>query len=198
MDPLKFLCFSIHTTTSTLPSYLRTVPEAIVSLLCFFSCPSLFPYAPHLPLQPFILISVFNVSLLNPADPSPFHLSLSLPRFQLPILCSLPSGLPTICYESPIFPWQNWWGESNNWLLCFHLFSELAPWKESLYLRGLHHFGRYVLWCSYRKKDLVWLEFLGPMGKSELLWVVTPSLTSPEQHAASMENSRNKPSTVDS
>lgn len=184
---IKNLCFSIHMTISTLLSYPCTIPETIVSPLWLFF--ALFYF--HT-LCAFLFNLSFSSRFLKFPSLTPLTPHLHLPHFWLPILCSLPSGLPTICYESSIFPWQN------RWLLCFHLLSELALWKESLYLRGLHRLGRYVLCCSYRKKDLVWLEFLGPMGKSELVWVVTPFLTSPKQHAASLENSRNKASTVDS
>lgn len=163
----------------------------------FFSCPSLFPYAPRLSLQPLILVSVFTISLLNPADPSPFHLSLTLPRFRLPILCGLPSGLPTICYESSIFPWQNW---GIQWLA-----SLLSPALRTCAVKGIFvpqgpSSPREVCAVLFIQKKGFGLSgiFWGPMGKCELVWVVTPSLTSPKQHAASLEKGRNKPSTVDS
>lgn len=140
----------------------------------FLPFPSLTPLTPHL----FIYLSLSS--------------SLSTPY----PLQAYPLASPPFAMSLPFSHDRS--RESNDWLLCFHLLSELAPWKESLYLRGLHRLGRYVLCCSYSKKDLVWLEFLGPMGKCELVWVVTPSLTSPKQHAASLENGRNKPSTVDS
>lgn len=52
--------------------------------------------------------------------------------------------------------------------------------------------------CVVHTEKRIWSDwnFWGPMGKSELVWVVTPFLTSPKQHAASLESSRNKPSTV--
>lgn len=187
---IKNLCFSIHMTISTLLSYPCTIPETIVSPLWLFLALLYF----HT-----LCAFLFNLSFSSRFLKFPSLTPLT-PHLHLPLSSSLltPHPLqptlwpPHICYESSIFPWQN------RWLLCFHLLSELALWKESLYLRGLHRLGRYVLCCSYRKKDLVWLEFLGPMGKSELVWVVTPFLTSPKQHAASLENSRNKASTVDS
>lgn len=140
----------------------------------FLPFPSLTPPTPHL----FIYLSLFLA-------------------FDSPSSAAYPLASPPFAMSLPFSHDRT--GESNDWLLCFHLLSELALWKESLYLRGLHRLGRYVLCCSYRKKDLVWLEFFwGPMGKCELVWVVTPSLTSPKQHAASLEKGRNKPSTVDS
>lgn len=100
MDPLTFLCFSVHTTTSMLPSYLRTVPEAIVSLLCFFLAllyfhmlhtflfnlsfssrflmvPSLTPLTPHLFIYPSLFLA-FNSpsSAVYPLASPPFAMSL--------------------------------------------------------------------------------------------------------------------------
>lgn len=111
--------------------------------------------------SPLLILSwfVFNRSVSSPFFPLPsltswplsFSSVPSFPRFRLPILFSLPSGLPTICYESSTFPWPKRWRQSNDWLLCFHLLSELGLWKGSLYLRALHCLWRYVLCCSYRK-----------------------------------------------
>lgn len=135
--------------TWTVPSHLCTAPGAIVSLLWVLLAPLLFLYYPGLSstaLSP----RFFPFPSLT-SWPLSFSSVPSLPRFRLPILCSLPSGLPTICYESSTFPWQKRWRESNDWLLCFHLLSELGLWKGSLYLRALHRLWRYVLCCSYRK-----------------------------------------------
>lgn len=198
MDPLKFLCFSIHTihtTISTLPSYLYSVRETIDSLLCFF-----------LALLYFHTLCVFNLSFfsrflmyssltlltlylfiypsifLTLDSPSPAAYPLASPPFAISLLFSHDRSGD----ENPMTDFSSFTG-SQNLRLERHLCT----------FRGLHRLRRYVLCCSYRKEDLVWLEFLGPMGKSELVWVVTPSLTSPKQHV-SLENGRNKPSTVDS
>lgn len=158
-------------TTWTVPSHLCTAPGAIVSLLWVLLAPRLFLYYPGLS----------STALSSPFFPLPsltswplsFSSVPSLPRFRLPILCSLPSGLPTICYESSTFPWQKRWQESNDWLLCFPCSQNLGC-ERDLCTSGPFIASGGMCCVVPTEKDLVWLEFLGPMGKSELVCFNSP------------------------